>query len=430
MFKTFENKLRYLFIFIITAGFLTISEKPATAQNQDELIHRDFRLTILPGLGTNGINSTDYTAKYSLNIIGGYHGGLDGYEIGLFNFNQRYTRGLQVGFFNASGGEMTGLNVGAVNFSRRNMTGLQFSTFANVTEQQMQGIQASGFVNSSFNDMLGLQFSGVGNITRGNLRGLQIAGLFNSGIGNSQGLMFAGFGNFNAGRSQGFAFAGVTNLARDVQGVSFSGVFNATRRVQGFQISGFANVANRVQGGQIGVVNLAREFEGIPVGLISYYGDGRKNIDVWFSDGGFQNVGLKLGTTSIYNMLSLGYNPLLQGRDVWTIGWTIGSYTPLEEAWENERFTGYFRMRDLSIINVQEGSFSTRINTIYRYRYLIGKDLGNNFGVYAGPTLNFLISRDSRSNEYAWYSIFRGERGGSDFAFWAGFTAGIQIFGH
>ena len=420
-------KVIFLLAYIICAVF---SGNVLQAQNQDELIHRDFRLTILPGLGTNGINSTDYSAKYSVNLIGGYHGGLNGYEIGLFNFNQRYTRGVQLGFFNASGGEMTGLNFGGVNFSRKDMSGLQFSAFANASEQNMQGIQVSGFVNTSFDNIQGLQLAGIGNITRGNLRGLQFAGLFNSGLGNSQGILFAGFGNFSAGRSQGFAFAGATNIARDVQGITFAGALNATRRVQGFQISGFANIADRVQGGQIGIVNLARDFEGIPVGLVSYYGNGRKNIDVWMSDGGFQNVGFKLGTTSFYNMLSFGYNPLLEDRNVWTIGWTLGSYTPLEDAWENERFAGYFRMRDLSIINVQEGSFSTRVNTIYRYRYLLGKDLGNNAGIYAGPTLNFLLSRESRSNEYAWYSIFKGERDGSDFAFWAGFTVGVQIFGH
>lgn len=415
---------------LLTFFLMLICTPILKAQSGDDLKHRDFRFTILPGVGTNGVNSLDYSARFSLNVLGGYHGALDGYEIGFFNINQYYTRGYQAGFFNASGGSMSGVNIGGVNYSRRDMGGVQLSAIANVSEQDIGGIQASGFVNSSYGSIQGVQFAGLGNVSRDAMRGIQVSGVFNIVADDGRGLMVAGFGNFNTGRSQGITISGVSNIARDVQGLSFAGFLNATRRMQGFQFSGFANVANRVQGGQIGIVNFAREFEGIPIGLISYYGDGRKNIDVWMSDGGFQNVGIKLGTTSVYNMASIGYNPFITGRDVWTLGWTVGSYKPLEEAWEDERFEGFFRKRDISIINVQEGSFSTRINTIYRFRYLLGRDIGNEFGVYAGPTLNFLLSRDSRSNEYAWYSIFRGERDGSDFAFWAGFTVGMQIFSH
>lgn len=419
-------KLSFLFSVLLVLFYAPLLH----AQSGEDLKHRDFRFTILPGVGTNGVNSLEYTARYSLNVLGGYHGALDGYEIGFINLNNHYTRGFQAGFINASGGSMSGVNLGGVNYSRRSMTGLQLSAFANVSERAIGGLQASSFVNASYGTMQGIQLSGIGNVSRQAMVGIQVAGVFNTIADDGRGFMFAGFGNFNSGRSQGITVAGVSNIAESVQGLSFAGLFNATGRMQGFQFSGFANIADRVQGGQIGIVNFAREFEGIPIGLISYYGDGRKNIDVWMSDGGFQNVGIKLGTTSVYNMASIGFNPFITGRTVWTLGWTIGSYKPLEEAWEDEQFEGFFRMRDISIINVQEGSFSTRINTIYRFRYLLGRDLGNNFGVYAGPTLNFLLSRDSRSNEYAWYSIFQGERDGSDFAFWAGFTVGMQIFSH
>ncbi len=401
------------------------------AQQDTSLEYRAFRVTLIPGLSSNGIEAHRYTAKYSLNILGGYHGGLEGYEIGFININERYTNGLQIGGINASGGEMNGINIAAImNLSRREMTGIQFASIANAAEGELVGIQAAGFINTGFRSVIGLQVAGIGNIARGDMLGLQFAGLFNASTDDARGLMFAGFGNFNADLAQGLFFAGIANMSRDTQGLTLAGLVNITRRMQGFQLSGLANIAYRVQGMQVGLFNYAHDFEGIPVGLISYYGNGRKNIDTWTTDGGFQNIGIKLGTTSIYNMLFFGYNPFLKDRDVWTIGWSIGSYTPLDEAWNHSRYQGYFRMRDFTVQQVQEGRIRTQLNTIYSYRYLIGKDITGGFGLYAGPNLNFLISREARSNEYSWYSIFRGERGGSDFAFWVGFTVGIQFFGH
>ncbi|TVQ03998.1 MAG: hypothetical protein EA359_08050 [Balneolaceae bacterium] len=401
------------------------------ARQDSGLEYRAFRVTLIPGLGSNGIEAHRYTAKYSLNILGGFHGGLEGYEIGIINLNERYTTGFQLGALNASGGEMTGVNIAAIaNLSRREMTGIQFASIANAAEGELVGIQAAGFINTGFRSVTGLQVAGIGNLARGDMLGLQFAGLFNASAEDARGLMVAGFGNVNADRAQGFFIAGVANLARDTQGVTIAGLLNATRRMQGFQLSGLANIAYRVQGMQIGLINYAHDFEGIPVGLISYYGNGRKNMDTWISDGGFQNIGIKLGTSSIYNMLFFGYNPLLKEREVWSVGWSIGSYTPLDEAWNHHRYEGYFRMRDFTIQQVQEGRQRVRLNTIYSYRYLLGKDITNRFGIYAGPSLNFLLSREARSNEYSWYSIFRGERGGSDFAIWVGFTVGMQFFGH
>lgn len=426
-----RNWLQYGLI-LCFFGFLLIPQKSLFAQSEDrELNYRAIRVTLLPGIGTNGLDSRQYTAKYSLNIIGGYHGGLDGYEIGLMNLNQYYTRGFQIGGINATAGDMTGVNISAIaNFSRREMRGMQFSLFGNIAEGRLEGIQAGGLVNASVLSMRGIQLAGIANIAGRNMQGAQISGVINTSVEDAQGFMLAGFGNFNAGTANGIFVAGVANFARDQRGITVAGLLNMTRRLQGAQVSGLANLAYRVQGIQVGLVNFAHDFEGIPIGLISYYNNGRKNFDYWISDAGFQNFGIKLGTSRIYNMISFGYNPFLEGREVWSIGWTIGTYKPLDEARNNPRWSGYFRMKDISIQNFQEGSFNTRINTIYKYRYLVGKDITNYLGVYIGPTINLMISRESRSNEYTWYSIFSGERGGSDFAIWFGFSAGVQIFGH
>jgi hypothetical protein len=417
----------FISIFCICLLFLT----PMAEAQDRELEMRDIRISIIPGLSTNGIDAHNYTARFSLNILAGYNGGLDGFEIGPLNMNHHYTRGVQIGGLNYSAGRMQGLNIAAgANYSRGDMKGIQLAGFVNASEGVIQGIQLAGIANSNWQSTLGLQFAGITNISRREVQGIQVAGVVNANTDNAQGLYFGGFGNVNTGRAQGLFFAGAVNVARDFQGISFAGVANATRNMHGIQISGLVNGAYRATGVQIGVINFAREFQGIPVGLISAYGNGRHNIDIWTTDGGFSHIGLKLGTRHIYNMVSLGYNPLITGRDVWSWGWTIGSYRDLAERWNDPRYEGYFSKSDFSIQNIQEGRAAISLDNLFTYRFLLGKDFTGGFKMYAGPTLNLLISKQEEANEYTWYSILSGTTRDRGWRVWVGLTIGMQFFGH
>jgi hypothetical protein len=398
---------------------------------QTELQKRDVRITVLPGIGTNGLESTNYTARFSLNIFGGYHGGIDGVEIGPVNLNRRYVRGFQIGGLNYSGGEMKGINLAfGGNYSRRDMTGIQVAGFVNASEGVIQGIQLAGIANSNWQSTLGVQIAGITNISRQEVQGIQIAGIANANYNNAQGIYFSGFGNFNTGQAQGFFFGGVANVARDFLGFSGAGIVNATREMNGIQFSGLLNVAYHATGMQIGLINVAREFQGIPIGLVSAYGNGRHNVDVWTTDGGFTHIGLKLGTRHIYNMVSIGYNPLIENRDVWSWGWTIGSYRDLAERWNDSRYQGYFSKSDFSIQNIQEGRAAISLDNIYSYRFMLGKDFSNRFKMYAGPSLNLLISKQEIANEYTWYSIISGTTRDRGWRTWIGLTVGMQFFNH
>ncbi len=398
---------------------------------QSDRPHRDVRVTIVPGLSTNGIEAQNYTAKYSLNLIAGYHGGIDRFEIGPVNINRFYTRGVQIGAVNYSGGGMQGVNLaGAVNFSRRDMRGLQIAGLINASEGVIQGIQLAGIANSNWQSTLGIQLAGITNISRQEVQGVQFAGGVNASYDNAQGIYFAGFGNFNTGNAQGFFFSGVTNVATDFQGFSSAGLVNVTRYMHGIQFSGLLNVAYRATGMQIGLINIAREFSGFPVGLISAYGNGRHNIDLWTTDGGFTHIGLKLGTRHIYNMVSLGYNPLIEKEDVWSWGWTIGSYRDLAERFYDSKYDGYFSKSDFSIQNIQEGRAAISLDNIYSYRLMLGKDFRSGFKMYAGPSLNLLISKKEIANEYTWYSILSGTTRDRGWRVWLGFSVGMQFFSH
>lgn len=416
-----------LSILILLTLFLGI--QISSAQQNPNLKYRTFRVTLFPGLSTNGVEAPNYSAKYSLNILAGYHGALDGYEIGIVNINRYFAEGLQLGVVNGTGGRMAGLGMASlVNVAGDDMQGLQFAGIANISGEFMQGLQFSGILNISDGGMQGLQFAGIGNLAGNDIQGIHAAGIFNAASDEVQGIMMAGIGNFSGGFNQGIMMSGILNVAEETQGISMAGILNVGNRMQGIQLAGIANIADEAQGVQVGLVNIADEFEGVPVGLISLYGNGRKNIDFWVSDGGYTNVGLKLGTMDIYNMISLGFNSTLNNEELWSFGWTIGSHTPLEEAWNHDRFDGYFRMKDISIQSIQEEEDDVWETNLYSFRYLLGKEVSNGFGIYAGPTLNLLVQDEENQRDYSWYSIFDGNRWGKDLDFWIGLTAGIQLF--
>lgn len=399
------------------------------AQQNLNLKYRAVRVTLVPGLSTNGVEAPNYSAKYSLNILGGYHGALDGYEIGLVNINRYYAEGFQLGAVNLTGGHMAGLNMASlVNIAGDDLQGLQFSGLTNISGGSVQGLQFSGLLNMGGGGIQGLQFAGIGNLAGGNIQGIQAAGIFNASGGDAQGILMSGVGNFSGGYSQGIMMSGLLNVANEMQGISMAGILNVGSTVQGMQLAGIANIVDEAQGVQVGLVNLANEFEGVPVGLISLYGNGRKNVDVWVSDGGYTNLGLKLGTMDVYNMISLGYNSALNNKDLWSFGWTIGVHTPLEEAWNHDRFDGYFRMKDFTIQSIQEKEKDVWKNSLYSFRYLLGKELGSKVGIYAGPSLNLLVTDEDDNRDYSWYSIVDGNKGGHNFDFWIGFSAGFQFF--
>jgi hypothetical protein len=433
----------------------------AIAQDSGDLKYRKYRVSLVPGISSNGINAPEYNAKYSLNIIAGYNGGLEGFEIGPVNINKHFSRGFQIGAFNATGGDMSGLHLGGLvnwsdshmsgiqiaglvngtgaemsglqfagitNISGSSMSGIQMAGIANIAGGPIQGIQFAGITNVSNDEIQGIQFAGITNVAGSNFQGIQMAGIANINDGLAQGVIISGITNISMGEAQGILYAGGLNYSKMMQGVAISGVANVTGHMQGVQVAGLFNVADMGQGIQVGVFNFARDFEGVPVGLISLYGNGRRNLDVWAADGGFMHLGFKTGTHSIYNMISIGYNPTITDRDVWALGWTIGAHRPLEEVWENERFTGYFLNQDLSIQHIQDGDFNEGLNHLYSYRYLLGKYFSNDFSMYAGPTINMMVSKNANNDDYTWYSIHDMTRKGRDYKFWVGFTLGMQLF--
>jgi len=389
-------------------------------RQQYNLEYRMFRFSLVPGISTNGFHATHYVSKYSLNILGGYNGAFHkGFELGgLFNGNKYYALGVQIaGLANYSGQETQGIQLaGLGTYSGDDMQGIQFSGVGNISAEDMQGLQFSGAFNISGGNSQGLQGAGAFNIAHSGMQGLFTAGLGNISGGDSQGLLFAGGVNISKTNMQGIIASGLLNYAENMQGLSFS-TLNMSKEFQGIQ-GGIANIAKNAQGIQIGVFNYADRLDGVPVGLISYYKEnGRNNIDIWTSDTGFTNVGIKLGTQQIYNMVSVGYNTFLN-RDVWQLGWSIGRL---------HTYPHHFLYTDFSYFKINEGGWTSNLNSIFKYRLLFGKKIADYLKIYGGPTFNMLISKIPQSKDYSWYRLVDFGAKGRSYAFWVGFSFGIQM---
>jgi hypothetical protein len=134
------------------------------AQDSIQMKTRSFQIGFVTPLGTNGVNSWNVTNKFSINMLAGYAGGVDGAEF-------------------------------------------------------------SGLVSVLRNDMVGAQFSGLGNVVLNRTRGAQFSGLFNIGTGDIRGAQFAGLLNVSAKRFTGAQISGLINYSNKLRGVQI-GVFN------------------------------------------------------------------------------------------------------------------------------------------------------------------------------------------------------------
>ena len=416
---------RYALLF---GALLLAISLPLQAQDQDkpeqkwkeyDLDYRTFRFALVPGLSTNGIDAHNYASKYSFNILGGYNGALEnGYELGgLVNINKYYAHGAQI--------------AGLANVSGKETAGLQIAGIGNVSGSEMLGIQLAGIGNLSATDMQGLQFAGVANLSGASSQGLQLSGVLNTSKSNMQGLFGAGVGNLTGGNAQGLLFGGVFNIAGgDMQGIVGSGALNYSKSFQGIAAApvnimadfegiqmGTVNIIEDGQGIQLGVLNYGKSLEGVPVGLISYYQDGRKNIDTWVNASGFTNAGIKLGTEEVYNMISVGYNPLLS-RDVWQLGWSIG---------RKHEYENHSLYTDFSYFKINEGNWTQDLNSIFKYRLLFAKEVASAVQLYGGPTANMMISKVDQRDDYVPYRLFDFGAKGRDYVFWIGFSLGLEL---
>lgn len=204
-----------------------------------------FQASAIPGVSTHAEFSGQVVNTVSLNAVGGYNAGVDGFELGLiFNLDKGDVGAVQIaGVFNVVGGNVNGIQVG----------GLYNNVLGSV-----RGIQLSLLHNSVKRDLNGIQLSGLYNHTRGQVRGIQ------TGLGNIAGQKFSGIQ------------AGVFNYARNLRGV------------------------------QLGLINVADSSSGYSIGLINIIRYGYHKLALSSNETVNANVALKTGSKNFYAIWQAG----------------------------------------------------------------------------------------------------------------------------
>lgn len=111
-------------------------------------------------IGSHGMNSFEYTNLFSLNILYGLNGGVNGAEIGsILNYDRGNVTGFQLS--------------GVLNINRESSSGLLLSGVSNICKGSAEGVFISGVLNCSKEKTEGLQLAAV-NISANELEGLQL----------------------------------------------------------------------------------------------------------------------------------------------------------------------------------------------------------------------------------------------------------------
>lgn len=321
------------------------------------------QVSILPGMGTNGMEAGNYTNNVSFNIIAGYNGGVEGLELGGFsNTIKKDVLGLQfAGFSNQVMGQVTGIQgAGFSNFNKKGGNAVQMAGFVNTNLGATNGIQGAGFSNLVKGEFNGLQMSGFSNVVTGNALGIQGSGFSNVVTGDLQGLQVSGFSNVVTDSLVGIQGTGFVNISKSyIQGLQVAGFVNASKELDGYQFSGFANATGKLNGMQVGFINIADTVErGAPIGFLSIVKKGYHKVELSANETMNANLTFKTGVKGFYNILNAGIRPLPNNKLVWSYGYGIGSMAQMSDKWafntdlifNHVNYDNEFDIDDLSLL--------------------------------------------------------------------------------
>ncbi len=360
-------KHKLLFICLL---FLIVININAQQEDKHDTDIRPAQVTFITPLGTNGIEAPLIINKFSLNILAGVNGGVDGFELGGFlNIVNEYVKGFQVaGFGNITGGYSQAAQLaGFMNINGGEVKGLQGSGFMNIAGGSAEAVQIGGFTNIS-GALKGAQLSGFGNIAK-----------------ETNGLQAAGFGNI-AEQTEGVQISGFMNVTGDMTGVQVAGFLNRTGNIDGVQGGGFLNIAEKVKGVQIsGFINVCDTIDGIPIAPISIVRrGGYRKFEFWGNETFFMNASFKIGLKYFYTVFTLGFKPVESDFNT-GIGFGVGTNIELD--------------KDKSI-DIEGHSYAVNryfwenwdYNHLNQLRVSFNYNIAEHFSIFAGPSFNILIA--------------------------------------
>jgi len=390
-----------------------------------------FQFSLVTPIGTNGLESWNTINNVSINIYGGYAGGLDGFEVsGFFNLLKSDMKGAQfAGFVNADLGVTQGAQfAGFVNYNHKALKGAQFAGFVNTVNGDVEAAQAAGFVNVAVGKLKGAQFSGFANVITKDAVSGQFSGFVNTTVGNMDGFQASGFANYSHGNQMGQISGFVNMNTGSLKGLQASGFANInTGEVDGAQLSGFVNVTNRLKGVQLGVFNYVDSLEsGLPIGLLSIVRNGYRSFEIGTSESLYGTASFKIGTEQFYNIFSAGL-AVNNDKLLWAYGYGIGTQIPMS--------TKICLNIEALTYQVNEDEWQTkRLNLLNKFQVLASWQVAEHITLVGGPSFNVVVSdlNDNgirlENSAIAPYSVWKKTySNGNQVVLYPGFTLGVRF---
>ncbi len=383
-----------------------------TSENLRIFGTRPVQFSLVPFVGTNWMDKGSYTNAFSLNLLAGYNGGVNGFELGgLLNIDRYSVRGVQVGGLgNIIGNKTNGFQVGGLfNINLGTLAGVQLGGICNILSDTMAGVQIAGLFNWSRGIVYGPQIAGLFNFSARKVDGVQLAGLLNVTPENINKIQVAGFMNYGE-INRGTQVAGFLNIASEANnGAQIAGFFNYTGTCRGFQF-GFLNVVDSLE-------------SGLPFGFFSFVRrGGYLKAEISGNEVFYGNIAVKSGVRYLYNILTLG-----AGMDyLVNFGYGIGSCLKL-----NNRLS-------LTIDLTAAAVFTTDPQVSYHgilSRLVPSLDIRiwRRFSLFVGPAANLYWYNNwnvNRLDGIAPYIIWQNPdpvTGPHTLQFWVGGSAGFRF---
>lgn len=352
-----------------------------------------FQASLLPGLSSQGIFSSQVVNKASLNLFGGYTAGVNGVEVGgLFNINKEDVRHVQIaGITNLVGGSV-------------------------------HGFQAGGILNSVLDSVHGFQSAGLVNDVRKNVDGWQTAGVFNHVRKDLKGVQLAGISNLVSNNTDGVQIGGIGNVSKNAEGIQIAGISNIVRNdMRGVQIGGIFNYSKNLRGVQIGLVNFADSSSGVSVGLINWVNKGYHKLSLSRNEIFNYHAGIKTGNAKLYSVL-IGAATFQEGEKVFAAGLGFG---------HDMIFTKRFSVSaEISSLGLYLGNFDSA-NLLNKGLLNFQLGVAKGISIFAGPSYSIYHS----SPNAAVGSGFKQRIGpassfksGNSLRGWLGWNVGITLF--
>lgn len=359
---------------------------------------KDFQLSYVYPLSTNGFWAYKYANRFSINILAGLNGGVEGFEAGgIANINNGSVRGFQ--------------GAGVFNLNRRSVDGAELAGIFNINGGYTKGTQIAGIFNLNAASANGLQVAGIFNLNAGSFEGLQAAGIFNTNVSlkNEQPknlVQLSGIFNINTTEFKGFQGSGILNISAD--------------SMVGAQI-GLINAATYIKGVQIGLINIvAKRSKVLPIGLISIVPNGVHEIEFAAGDLIYANANLKLGVNALYTIFRVGAS--YGKKPTYSCGIGLGSNIKF-----SDKAKLSFELTSSNIIDYQTFLFNQLTKFDINFKYNIFK----HFAIFAGPSFNnyFFLTNNSENEPLLkpLYSLYSQNYNNFKTYNWIGANLGISI---